>query len=84
MNELPGSDFEGTLPKKAGRVSKILKYQIGKGEWQVLLISGLHAKKFACSRNFYCIFENRDGLKAYIWLNRFKPEQDCELTFTKS
>ena len=69
------------MTKKAGTISKSLKYTIGKGEWQVILIKGQHAKKFVCSRNFYCIFQKRDGLRVYIWVNRFKPEEEAELVF---
>lgn len=71
-----GSEYEGQMTKKACRISKTLQYAIGKGEWQVILIKGEHAKKFVCSRNFYCIFQKRDGMIAYIWVNRFKPEEE--------
>jgi hypothetical protein len=64
-------DYEGSLTKRASRVSKILKIMMGIGHWQVILIKGSHVKKFACSRNYFCIFQKRDGLKAYIWVNRF-------------
>lgn len=47
----------------------------------MLCIKGKHEKKFACSRNLYCMFQKRDGLKAYIWVNRFHEEQESELAF---
>jgi hypothetical protein len=81
--EISGSEYEGSLSKRAGRISKNLKYNIGKGEWQVFLVKGPHARKFVCSRNFFCIFQKKDGLRAYIWVNRFKPEEETELAFNR-
>lgn len=52
----------------------MLRYTLGKGYWQVIFVKGVHVRKLACSRNFYCILQKRDGLKAYIWVNRFVRE----------
>lgn len=69
--EVGGNDYEGNLSKRAVRVSKILKYNIGVGHWQIIFVKGNHVRKFCCSRNYFCIFQKKDGLRAYIWVNRF-------------
>lgn len=69
--EVSGNDYEGNLAKRAGRISKTLRYNMGKGQWQVCLVKGAHAKRFASSCNYIAIFQKKDGLRAYVWLNRF-------------
>lgn len=81
--ELSGSEYEGLLSKKMTRISRSLKYSIGKGEWQVLCVKGVHARKTVCSRNFFCIFQKKDGLIAYIWVNRFQTEEENEPSFQR-
>jgi len=58
------------LSKAAIKISKALRCALGRGHWQVILIKGKHAKKFACSCNYYCVLQRKDGLRAYVWLNR--------------
>jgi hypothetical protein len=78
--EVNGNDYDGNLTKRAYKISKILQYGMGRGRWQVMLIKGNYAKKFACSCHFYCTFRKKDGLVAFIWLNRFFQELDAEVT----
>lgn len=70
-SELSGNDYDANLAKRASRISKVLKYNLGLGHWQVLFIKGRHARRFACSRNYFCIMQKKDGLRAYLWVNRF-------------
>lgn len=49
----------------------MLRYTLGLGHWQVLFIKGTHARKFSCSKNYFTIWQKKDGLKGYIWVNRF-------------
>lgn len=70
-NELSGNDYDGSLPKRASKISKMLRYSMGVGHWQVVFIKGRHARRLACSRNYFSIWQKRDGLRAYIWVNRF-------------
>lgn len=70
-SEISGYDYEGSIVKRATKISRMLKYSLGLGHWQIIFIRGHHAKKLACSRNYFVILQKRDGLKAYIWVNRF-------------
>lgn len=70
-SEVSGIDYDSNLSKRASRVSKMLRFTLGLGHWQVIFIKGKHARRFACSRNFFCIFQKKDGVRAYIWVNRF-------------
>jgi hypothetical protein len=70
-SEVSGIDYDNNLSKRASRVSKMLRYTLGLGHWQVIFIKGKHERRFACSRNLFCIFQKKDGLRAYLWVNRF-------------
>jgi hypothetical protein len=69
--EVSGIEYDGNLPKRAARVSKMMKYALGLGHWQVIFVKGKHARRFVCSRNYFCIMKKKDGLIAYLWVNRF-------------
>jgi hypothetical protein len=69
--EVAGIDYDGSLPKRASRISKMMRYTLGVGHWQVIFVKGKHARRFACSRNYFCVFKKKDGLIAYLWVNRF-------------
>ena len=69
--EVSGLDYDGSLTKRASKLAKVLRYSLGIGHWQVIFIKGRHARRFSCSRNYFCIFQKKDGLRAYLWVNRF-------------
>ena len=69
--EVTGIDYDDSLAKRASKISRMLRYTLGIGHWQVIFIKGRHARRFSCSRNYFCVFQKKDGLRAYLWVNRF-------------